>query len=664
MKKHLPNLPGVATAVTMFIALGIPLSQSAPGQQAESGPEITVGRFKITGLPEDWTHHHSMFSNPGTEEDAIKNGTHDKWLRIVNDPRYVIQQLKRRDATQGPTAASVEAAEALGRAALPLVDSAPAGVDTDKKKIKKDWSYGLGTTSDFYMLPTMYPAKWSFSTTGAATCSDFVVYPTGQFGTTTQASIIAYKNLYVSGCGSAPTYYWAYNTSGGTSYAGAAVGSPVFNLNGNQIAYVQYTCSTSACSTVTSYLVLLRFNPSGGGSLTAPVAPALAASASAYYNSGAGCAAPCYYTFSLATSSTWSQPYYDYNSDSLYIGNDAGKLYKFNPVFNGAPAEITSTFPVTIESTSYAVAPPVYYATSSSAGTIFVGNTHGWFYSYSSTGTDNGVEELTDSCYGVVDGPLLDNTAGDVYWFGNDYDSSGTYYNIIGELPTSFTGTNPTMTAFLGTGYGDRESGTCERAYYLSGAFDNAYLQSTNATGHLWTLAETWHPLYLYGVVITSGAATITGAITGPTLGENTSSIKGEFASPVTEFCNNGASACASSNSATTSGTDYIFMSGNYPTVGCTESETTGCIWSFNVSTPSTFTISSAPGGSLSVVVDAITSYGYFATGGLIIDNAGASGSPSGASQIYFLTVDPNSSVTCNTSGTGICAVQASQAAP
>lgn len=40
------------------------------------------------GIFDDWTHHHVIFSTPGTEEDAIRNGKHEQRLRIVSDPRY------------------------------------------------------------------------------------------------------------------------------------------------------------------------------------------------------------------------------------------------------------------------------------------------------------------------------------------------------------------------------------------------------------------------------------------------------------------------------------------------------------------------------------------------------------------------------------------------
>jgi hypothetical protein len=35
------------------------------------------------------------FPNPGSEQDAIRSGHHAEWQKIVNDPRYVMQQLKR-----------------------------------------------------------------------------------------------------------------------------------------------------------------------------------------------------------------------------------------------------------------------------------------------------------------------------------------------------------------------------------------------------------------------------------------------------------------------------------------------------------------------------------------------------------------------------------------
>src|ERR1019366_7903237 len=160
----LSTLRVVIVAFGMIVAFGVPtFGQEAPLQKDEaSAPKPApvmneVLRHNIEdwalqgrGIPEDWSTHHLVFSNPGTEEDAIANGTHDRWLSIVNDPRYIIQQLKRR-AAQGPVAAdiaSIEQAVQAGNAASAeriAVDPTPAAKSKKKSKLKKDWSEPLGS---------------------------------------------------------------------------------------------------------------------------------------------------------------------------------------------------------------------------------------------------------------------------------------------------------------------------------------------------------------------------------------------------------------------------------------------------------------------------------------------------------------------------------------
>ena len=53
-----------------------------------------------TGYVDDWTHHHVVFSNPGTRKAAVSDGTLDSWTRITNDPRYQLQQMKRNLGTR------------------------------------------------------------------------------------------------------------------------------------------------------------------------------------------------------------------------------------------------------------------------------------------------------------------------------------------------------------------------------------------------------------------------------------------------------------------------------------------------------------------------------------------------------------------------------------
>ncbi len=99
------------------------------------------------------------------------------------------------------------------------------------------------------------PATYS---TGSVSCTDFAIYNTGLAGSGSQASIVAYDNLYTSSCGN-PTAYWAYNT-GGTIF-----NSVILSSDGTQVGFVQ---SVSGVAT----LVLVKWK-AGTGSVTAPVTP-------------------------------------------------------------------------------------------------------------------------------------------------------------------------------------------------------------------------------------------------------------------------------------------------------------------------------------------------------------------------------------------------------
>ena len=101
--------------VALMLAAAAAFSIPMWGQEA---PAITVGNVQITGLPDDWTHHHVVFSDPGSADDAIQNGTYERWFSIVNDPRYVMQQIKRGLPAQGSAAvdaAWIEGARREGR---------------------------------------------------------------------------------------------------------------------------------------------------------------------------------------------------------------------------------------------------------------------------------------------------------------------------------------------------------------------------------------------------------------------------------------------------------------------------------------------------------------------------------------------------------------------
>jgi hypothetical protein len=105
---------------------------------------------ETVGVPDDWSHHHKVFSNPGAFGEAVRSGSFEEWNKIVSDPRFAIQQSKRgvyrppRRWIWGPQEITFQ--------------------------LQRDWSVSLGTAG---VAPGMYPAKWQFiNGPGTPSCSD------------------------------------------------------------------------------------------------------------------------------------------------------------------------------------------------------------------------------------------------------------------------------------------------------------------------------------------------------------------------------------------------------------------------------------------------------------------------------------------------------------
>jgi len=673
-----------------------------------------VGGIPLAGLPDDWSHHRMVFSDPGTAQEAIQKGTYDHWFSVVNDPRYIIQQLKRRAPAQGPAAEDVARIENEARDAgfqwnpQTSVPGELQGSRLQQKKkkngTKKDWSVGLGAGTP---MTAVYPATWSASPTTASCASDFAVYVTGSASSSTQASIVAYNNLY-SGCtGTVPSVYWAYNTSA------TANTSPVMSPDGTQIAFVQYSSATGNPSSI----VLLKWhsNTTGRGvtgslSASSPnvtltsgtfsqadvgaqisgtgipagdtiasvisnttanlaVAPSghsaesLTITAEALATPGVaptvavgsyrGCTAPCMTTLPLTNSKqdSFSNAYYDFTSDSLYVGDNGGYLHKFAGVFNGTPSTTeASGFPVQLGSGTYALTSPIV---DGGAGVVMVGNKGGSAFWVTTSGTLSGSTGANSACAGttgVDDNPLVDGSAETEYVFYNDihissftYDDQIVEYNYVASPPS-------TAIATVNVGNSQRNGlNSCgNTAYFFSGNFDNVYFQSANGTGNLWVVGNSFGPSHLYSVAITNNVM----AMTSTSQAILSSSTPFGYGSPVTEFCNNGSNACAANSTQTTSGTDYLFFSVYQGALsGCMNSSGHGCVMSFNITTPGSPSLAGA------LDETAPTTVPLHATGGIVIDNALSS--PTGTSNIYFST--RRTTATCGSGPTGICAVQASQ---
>jgi len=504
----------------------------------------------------------------------------------------------------------------------------------------------------------VFPAKYSFSTTSTPTCSDFVAYTTGLAGSSTVPSIVAYNNLYSGAspaCGSTgtPTVYWEYNTGG------QILTSSVLSGDGTQLAFVQ-TESSSA------YLAILRYSASGA-TISAPTSE----SAANY----PGCAAPCMTSieFDGDANDTYSSPYYNYATDTLYVGDAAGKLHQFIHVFGGTssnpPSEVTSGgWPVTVSSGN-GLTSPVY---DSVTGNIFVANqstTAGYLYSVPATGTPTVTTSYQLAVTpGIYDGPLVDSTAKTVYVFvGEDMMGSNSHSPCtasegsagacsgIYQLPTDFTGTTKFSEAIMGVG---------STGFYYGGSFDNQYYTSegsdpTTPTGNLYACSynSSGYPKMM-DATISAGAFTNESGgnlgSTGGTFGNGTFVDASNLANPITSAAANCSPVTEIYNANASTPTDWIFLS--VTASGNLTACSGACVYSWNVTSTPTL---QDTGGTPTQANQGLGATG--GTSGIIIDNISTQ---TGASQIYYGLLG---STACAGNGngpglgTGGCAVQAAQ---
>lgn len=624
-----------------------------------------------TGAPDDWTHHHVVFSNPGTAAQAIQRGDYARWAAVVSDPRFLLQQRKREAAARGGLNTPLPPPQAENEAGPPETESPgddrqsenpsrrgvnpafphggqpepphPPGLHHRHRhhggssNLHTDWSVNLGSGASLGL--GVYPAKYSFSLSSATCATDFVVYNTGLAGTgmmgSTQASIVAFNNLY-TGCGTVPSFYWAYDTAGGK-----IVTSVTLSLDGSQVAFVQTTGTAAS-------LVVLKWAASASETPSAP--DVLTSTAASSYRA---CTAPCMTVipFSGSANDSGSSVYPDYGADTIYVGDDAGNLHKFTGVFAGSPTEAGTPWPVSVSAGGEALSSPVYDPVS---GHVLVGDylsseeancaTGGCGYLYTVSSSTGAVVQSArlDYIFGVVDAPLLDISAQTAYVFvGADsgFESSsspcGSRVPCSGvfQFPTTFSSGAAGTEAKIGNGY----------QILLTGTPDNQFFTSANPaspTGNLYVVGNTGAANNtLYQIPIT---ANVMGAPnSGPVLSTNyTDGFMMAAGMGLTEIFN---------------GTDdYIFTSVLIyaaPSACITSSLTEGCVMGFNV-TSGTISSSTMPTGAT------MEAGGVSA---IIVDNTVTSGAITG-SNIYYT---PLANQMCTTSGTtGGCAIQISQASP
>lgn len=655
---------GVVAAVmgcaVVVIAQGLPydwssqLAFSAPPSAAPAESNDLRYRILQNGIPEDWSHHHLVFSAPSTPQQR---------QLVEREPRYWMQQLRRQFQASSAASAAYRRRRRHRR----------------RPPLKRDWSMTLGGAGST-VGAGMFPAKYSFSISATPSCStDFVVYNTGMAGSPTQASILAYVAIYSGaspGCGTSrsqsitsssgntlnaaagsftsadvgaavtsgtsipsdttimsqtgsaatiskvpanavssvnifqvPKVLWAYNTRGlvnGISVNGGTKTSPVLSLDGKQVAFIHAGVS----GTTPASLVLLKWAASTSQSATLPGIPTGVIAAN--YRT---CTAPCYTALAFSGGNTHidsgSAPYYDYSTDVLYVGDDVGALHKFTNVFIGSPPAESGS-PFSAVSSGNPLTGPVELST----GVVFVG-VKGASGGLASVGTDGTATVDTNqiAAPGVTDAPLVDEGAGEVYAIVS---SDGSQAAVL-QYPTNFTSSTTPV---------DQAVGSLSSAVStFAGTFDNTYFSSSSSspTGSLYVCGNPGGAPTLYRL-----------PITGNTLGSASSTL------PLAS----GAATCSPISEVYNGSNDRAFLSttANGLLTGCSGA----CVYTFDVT--------SGLGGTSGAGLGASGG-----TSGLVVDNISTQ---TGASQVYYSTL---STQACNNNsssgGTGGCNVQASQAA-
>jgi hypothetical protein len=536
------------------------------------GQEPSSSQPRIS-LPQDWSHRHVVFSNPTTLEQS---------LRVKQDARFWHQWYRRNVRQVVPAEESAFDESREPDENLPWVDGDWVGwfgwfhrrhrAPPPRNLLKRDWAISLGPNAT--LGAGNYPAKFSFDITTANCASaaqpDFVVFNTS-VATSSQASIVAYDNLY-SSCGgvAVPSTYWSYNTGG------SVVTSVTLSLDGSQVAFIQTPTTVPIAN-----LVLLKWKPTADfATSTSPDSITIAATASLYPT----CPAPCMTTlpFSGLANDTNSSPFYDYSNDALYVGDNSGALHKFHPVFGpGTPAEVGSPWPVVLGSGANKLDSPVLDSVTGRVfvGTLFNGSSGAQLFAVdSSAGTIVGTSSPLGVGNGILDGPVVDSSAGKVYVFvGSDNSTaSSTCFQgghpcaAVYQFATSFS-SGLGIEAKVSTG----GNGTGTFTMYL-GAFDNAYYTSPNSTGTLYVCGNIRGIGAPFRIPVNAGVMS-TASLGGFSFGSV--AAPGSLpCGPLTEIFNSNQNSGA--NSGGPAGTDKVFLStvGPGTTNPCFNNGTGGCI--------------------------------------------------------------------------------------
>ena len=543
------------------------------------------------GIVEDWTSHRVVFPNPGTMEDAIRNGTYEKWHQIVSDPRYRMQWMKRNAAGSAPV----------------FENRFRKFKEKDESTLQGMWQVALSGGGNA-SAPDKFPAKYTFSPIYGADCiHDYVVFPISAAGAQySQANLLGVTNLYTTTCsGTVPTVKFAYYVGTGTFQT-----SPVLSEDGTEIAFVESITGNGTSTGSKFHVLTIGTDGNGGCPSSIPCnGTAFAPPVQPSYVNGVqqtpllNNAVDRYIVMSGFVSDTRSSPYVDYTHDIAYVGDDNGMLHKFTPVFTGTPLEAGSPWPVAVAPAGTILTPPIFDGGASQ--NIYVGGSNGVLYCVTAAGASCG--SVTVGTGPIVGAPIVDITYEKIYTFANN---TTTGHAVLAQVPISSAGFGTPVSANMGYA-SSATNGTID---LYGGAFDNTY--NTTGTGYMYFCGSGATAAYstLYRVAITSGVmSSANDGNSYPLESSSNGNSPGttDDCSPLTEYYNSG------------QGIDWLFASvGGSGSAVCGFSH--GCIESFNI-TSGTF-----PGAD---TAENSTGFNTSGTTGIIIDNPST---VTGASQIYF----------------------------
>lgn len=556
-------------------------------------------RSPNSGLVDDWTHRHVIFSDPAPLLSGMNNEKREEWQHIVNNHRYRMQQIRRnfmwaaqRGRMGNGDLQPMERDQFIGP--LSSFSSRLHDQSSFSSGSQGKWTVPLSASTNPGVAAAMYPAKYTFSPTAAPSCAnDYVLFPINNAGSVLQANILGVNNLYAGTCtGTVPTVRFAYHVGSGKVQT-----SPVLSEDGTKTAFIESVTNGSIFHVLIldqrgNGGCLLLTSPCNGSSYLLPATPGT--------NNNA---VDMKVTMSGNVSVTRSSPFVDYEDDIAYVGDDSGKLHKFTPIFNATssnpPKEIiTGGWPFTVASGAILTG-PVYDGGASQS--IFVGSSSG------STGSIYCITPAGAFCSkasivagtGINDAPIVDSTKETVF-VTTDQDNSGGGV-IVFQTPTSFSSS---VTAAVGTGGSDQYNGTFDNAYYNSPSSGHMYVcggSSTTATPRLWAISFS-----------SQGIITGTPAQSVPLVTSGNGGT-GVDCSPLTEVFN------PSTN------IDLLFLSvkSHGAPTSCTNA---ACVMSFNIT-------NGVPAAALFATALTTSTTAVIGTSGIVIDNVSSS---SGSSQIYF----------------------------